>query len=457
MQLSELTAISPVDGRYFSKTSPLAEYFSEYALIKARVTVEIRWLQHLANQPDIAEFPKLSDTTHKHLDSLIDKFSVEEAQVVKDIEKTTQHDVKAVEYYLKEKLCGIPELHQNCEFIHFACTSEDINNVSYALLLKQASEKVLLPAYQDICTQLAKLAHQHHDLAMLSRTHGQAASPTTFGKEMANFFARLDRQLTLLKNASYLAKMNGAVGNYNAHVVAYPSVDWLTLSQTFIQQLGLDWNAYTTQIEPHDYIAEIFHNMIRINQILLDCARDCWGYISLDYLQLKKVENEIGSSTMPHKINPIHFENAEGNALFANSLAEHMASTLTTSRWQRDLTDSTLLRNLGMAYAHTLITVKSLNTGLSRISPNKKAMQDDLDQQWAILAEALQTVMRKHKIEHSYELLKTLTRGEKVDKAKLHQFILTLDLPSDVKNELYALTPENYTGLAAILADAIND
>lgn len=448
MELSSLTAISPVDGRYASKTEPLRAIFSEYGLIRYRILVEVRWLQFLANQAEISEVASLSDHAQQRLNQLADNVSLEHAQRVKTIERTTNHDVKAVEYFLREQVSDDAELAKVSEFLHFACTSEDINNTSHALMLTEARNQVILPQMQTMINAIAKLAEQYAEVPMLSRTHGQPASPTTLGKEMANVAYRLQRQYQQVANVPILGKFNGAVGNYNAHLSAYPELDWAALSQTFVTQLGLQWNPYTTQIEPHDYIAEIFDAVARFNTILVDFCRDIWSYISLGYFKQKVVAGEIGSSTMPHKVNPIDFENAEGNLGIANALFDHLAAKLPVSRWQRDLTDSTVLRNLGVGLAHTLIAYESCLKGIGKLEVNLAEIEADINAAWEVLAEPIQTVMRRYGVPNAYEKLKELTRGRGIDQARLQAFILELPLSEPEKNRLLALLPATYIGNA---------
>ncbi|WP_417330067.1 adenylosuccinate lyase [Halomonas cupida] len=448
MQLSALTALSPVDGRYGSKAESLREHFSEFGLIRARVTVEVRWLQRLAAHPEIAEVPALSDQANAALDQLISNFSEADAQRVKDIERTTNHDVKAVEYFIKEAIAEVPELHAVTEFVHFACTSEDINNLSYGVMLKDGLNS-LLPTMQQIADEVTRLAHEHADQPMLSRTHGQTASPTTLGKEMANVAYRLRRQLKQIEAAEVLGKINGAVGNYNAHLTTYPQIDWEANARTFVEELGLTFNPYTTQIEPHDYIAELFDAVCRFNTILIDFDRDVWGYISLGYFKQRTVAGEIGSSTMPHKVNPIDFENSEGNLGLANAILGHLAQKLPISRWQRDLTDSTVLRNLGVGLAYGLIAYQASLKGISKLEANPERLAEDLNASWEVLAEPIQTVMRRYGIEKPYEKLKELTRGKRIDQTGFAAFIDGLELPDEVKTELKALAPANYIGNAA--------
>ncbi|MGY8833061.1 MAG: adenylosuccinate lyase [Pseudomonadales bacterium] len=455
MDLSSISALSPVDGRYGSKTAALRPYFSEFGLIYNRVLVEVRWLQCLAAHPQITEVSPLSAKANALLENLIESFNETAAQRVKDIESTTNHDVKAVEYYIKEQFKDNAELLAVNEYVHFACTSEDINNLAHGLMLKQGLEQVMLPAMQDVLRQIKQLAHDHQNQPMLSRTHGQTASPSTMGKEMANVAARLQRQLKQIKKMELLGKINGAVGNYNAHYSAYPEIDWQANAQTFVESLGLTWNPYTTQIEPHDYIAELFDAIARFNTILLDFDRDIWGYISLGFFKQKTIAGEIGSSTMPHKVNPIDFENSEGNLGIANALLQHLASKLPISRWQRDLTDSTVLRNLGVGLAHSLIAYQSTLKGISKLQLNAPRLNADLDSAWEVLAEPIQTVMRRYAIEEPYEKLKALTRGKAINAEIMADFIDTLELPQSVKDELKKLTPANYIGNAVAQAASI--
>lgn len=448
MDLSSLTAISPIDGRYGDKVSDLRSIFSEYGLIRHRVLVEIRWLQALAAQPAIKEVPALSGHANKLLGDIIDNFTIEDAQRVKNIERTTNHDVKAVEYFLKERTAGNPELKAISEFFHFACTSEDINNLAYALMLREARNQILLPLMDDLIKVLTTLTHQHASQAMLSRTHGQSATPTTMGKEIANVVYRMQRQREQLATTTLMGKMNGATGNFNAHLAAYPDIDWPSLSGKFVVQLGLEHNPYTTQIEPHDYIAEYFDVCARFNTILIDFCRDIWGYISLGYFTQKTVAGEVGSSTMPHKINPIDFENAEGNLGYANAIFNHLSAKLPISRWQRDLSDSTVLRNIGVGIAHSMIAFQSCLRGISKLELNAANIQADLDHAWEVLAEPIQTVMRRYGIENPYEKLKELTRGRPVNRELFQALINGLDIPKDAKTRLLALTPARYTGNA---------
>ena len=453
--ISPLTALSPVDGRYGAKVDALRPVFSEYGLIRARVRVEVEWLLALAAHPGIPELKPFSAEASARLRALASGFSVADAERVKEIERTTNHDVKAVEYFIKERLREDAELGPALEFVHFACTSEDINNLSYSLMLAEARREVLQPALLKLDAKLRELAHAHADLPMLSRTHGQTASPTTVGKEIANVLARLRRQLKQLDAVELQGKINGAVGNYNAHVVAYPEVDWAGLAKTLVESLGLTFNPYTTQIEPHDCIAELCDVQRRINTIGIDFCRDVWGYISLGYFKQAVKAGEVGSSTMPHKVNPIDFENAEGNFGIANGLLEHFASKLPISRWQRDLTDSTVLRALGVAFAHSLIAIDALMRGLNKLSADPQRLAADLDAAWEVLAEPVQTVMRRHGLPNPYEQLKALTRGHGITQESMRAFIASLELPEHDKSRLLMLTPGDYTGLAAKLAKAI--
>ncbi|MCF7984259.1 MAG: adenylosuccinate lyase [Thiohalocapsa sp.] len=455
MELSTLTAVSPVDGRYGSKTEPLRAIFSEYGLIRQRVLVEVRWLQALAAHPGIPEVPELSDAARTRLDAIADGFSVEDAARVKAIERTTNHDVKAVEYFLKERIADNAELAAVSEFIHFACTSEDINNLSHALMLREARDGVLLPEMDTVIDAVRALAHRYAETPMLSRTHGQPASPTTLGKEMANVVHRLRAQREAVARVALLGKINGAVGNYNAHLVAYPDLDWPAFARQFVESLGLVWNPYTTQIEPHDYMAEAFDAIARFNTVLLDFCRDVWGYISVGYFKQRTVEGEVGSSTMPHKVNPIDFENAEGNLGIANALLGHLGTKLPVSRWQRDLTDSTVLRNLGVGIAHTLIALQSASRGIGKLEADDARLAADLDANWEVLAEPIQTVMRRYGVEQPYEKLKALTRGRRIGADALAEFVETLEIPDTAKAELKTLTPGRYIGNAAAQAKAV--
>ncbi len=457
MTPSSLTALSSVDGRYCRKTESLRPICSEFGLIHRRLIVEIRWFQALAAQREIPELPGLSEKAGEFLDRLVLDFDEAGASRIKEIESTTNHDVKAVEYYLKERFAELPELSANAEFLHFACTSEDINNLSYALMLRDAHSDVMSGMFAEIDRALAALALNYAGQAMLSRTHGQTASPTTLGKEISNTLQRLRRQTKLMSGQEFLGKINGAVGNFNAHTVAYPEVDWPTLARQFVESLGLQWNPYTTQIEPHDWMAELFQSLMRYHTILLDLCRDIWAYISIGYFSQKTVEGEVGSSTMPHKVNPIDFENAEGNFGVANALLDHLALKLPLSRWQRDLTDSTVLRVIGSCYGHSVVAMSSLLKGLSKLEVNSGRLAEDLDSSWEVLAEPIQTVMRRYGLENPYEQLKLLTRGKQITQAVLEDFINTLDLPEEARRNLLALTPALYTGNAEVMAKAMED
>lgn len=446
--ISPLSCLSPLDGRYATKSRSLALLCSEYGLMRFRVQVEIKWLQQLAACPDIVEVPPLSAQQRQQLDAIYTDFSLEDGEKVKEIESKTNHDVKAIEYFIKARLKELGGYEDCIEFVHFACTSEDINNLSYGLMLAATRTTELLPLMQETVSYLRKLAHDYAAQPLLSRTHGQPASPTTVGKEFANVVFRLERQIEGLKQVPILGKKNGAVGNYNAHLSAYSTIDWPTLSQNFIAGLGLEHNPYTTQIEPHDYVAELFDCISRYNTVLIDFARDIWSYIALGYFKQKTVAGEVGSSTMPHKVNPIDFENAEGNLGLANALLGHMAAKLPVSRWQRDLTDSTVLRNLGTGLGYSVIAYKSLNKGIGKLELNQTTIDADLDACWEILAEPVQTVMRRYRIEQPYEKLKALTRGKGIDQATLEQFIKSLEIPNAAKKELLALTPRKYIGNA---------
>lgn len=455
MELSSLTAVSPVDGRYGDKVSALRTIFSEFGLLKFRVQVEVRWLQKLAACAEIKEVPAFDADANAFLDQLVANFDVNDAQRIKDIEKTTNHDVKAVEYFLKEKVAAIPALHAVSEFIHFACTSEDINNLSHALMLQTARQDVVLPYWKQIIDAVKGLAHKYRDIPLLSRTHGQPATPSTIGKELANVAYRMDRQFKQLENVEILGKINGAVGNYNAHIVAYPEVDWHQFSEEFVTSLGVTWNPYTTQIEPHDYIAELFDCVARFNTILIDFDRDIWGYIALNHFKQRTIAGEIGSSTMPHKVNPIDFENSEGNLGLSNAVLQHLASKLPLSRWQRDLTDSTVLRNLGVGLGYALIAYQATMKGVSKLEVNEANLANELDHNWEVLAEPIQTVMRRYGIEKPYEKLKELTRGKRVDAAGMQTFIDSLELPEEEKVRLKAMTPGNYIGRATKMVDEL--
>ncbi|MDP8174626.1 adenylosuccinate lyase [Phocoenobacter skyensis] len=456
MELNSLTAVSPIDGRYQDKVVDLRSIFSEFGLIKFRVTVEIKWLQKLAETPAIQEVPTLSNESNQYLNQIIESFSVQDAQRIKEIERVTNHDVKAVEYFLKEKSEALPELAKISEFWHFACTSEDINNLSHALMLKTAREEVLLPQWKAVTNAIVELANRYQHIPMLCRTHGQPATPSTMGKEMANVVYRLKRQFKQLQHIEVLGKINGAVGNYNAHLSAYPEVDWHKFSQEFVTSLGIEWNPYTTQIEPHDYIAEYFDCIARFNTILIDFDRDLWGYIALNYFKQRTIAGEIGSSTMPHKVNPIDFENSEGNLGLANALMSHLAQKLPISRWQRDLTDSTVLRNLGVGVGYSLIAYSSTLKGISKLEVNEERLQEDLDQNWEVLAEPIQTVMRRYGIEKPYEKLKELTRGKRVTKEIMQNFVETLPLPQAEIERLKQMTPASYIGYAVELVEKLD-
>ena len=456
MELNSLSAISPIDGRYSQQTAILRPIFSEYGLIRQRLLVEIRWLQALAAEPMLPEIAPISSEAHEYLNAIYQNFDLGAAERVKIIERTTNHDVKAVEYFLKERIADHTELAGHAEFFHFACTSEDINNLAYALILREARAEVLLPQARRLIETLRGMAHDYAETAMLARTHGQPASPTTLGKEIANVVYRLQSQYDHMASTPILGKVNGAVGNYNAHLAAYPKLDWAAFAQRFVtQNLQLTWNPYTTQIEPHDFLAELFHNLMRFNTVLLDFCRDVWGYIALSYFKQKTVAGEIGSSTMPHKVNPIDFENAEGNLGIANALLDHLAAKLPVSRWQRDLSDSTVLRSLGVGLAHCLIAYQACLRGIGKLEVNEPRLREDLDTNWEVLAEAIQTVMRRYGIEQPYEKLKTLTRGQRVDQARLQAFIDSLDLPPEAKQALLKLRPEHYTGNAAAQARSV--
>ena len=456
MELNALTAVSPIDGRYGDKTQSLRTVFSEYGLIRFRVEVEVRWLQSLANNPAIIEVPTLSEQANALLDELVTGFSLAQAERVKEIERTTNHDVKAVEYLIKERFASNDELAAIGEFVHFACTSEDINNLSHGLMLKTGMHQSVLPQMRKIIAAIESLARTHAALPMLSRTHGQTATPTTLGKEMANVAYRLKRQLQQVENITPLGKINGAVGNYNAHLSAYPEVDWAGHAEQFVTSLGLEWNPYTTQIEPHDYIAELYDAICRFNTILIDFDRDVWGYISLGYFKQKTVAGEVGSSTMPHKVNPIDFENSEGNLGIANAIMQHLATKLPVSRWQRDLTDSTVLRNMGVGLGQSLIAYAATLKGIGKLEASPARLEQDLSGAWEVLAEPIQTVMRRYGIEQPYEKLKALTRGQDgITRETLAIFIDGLELPASVKDELKALTPTTYLGNAEAQALAI--
>ena len=455
LELSSLTAVSPIDGRYASKCADLRGIFSEFGLMRFRVTVEVEWLKKLAATPAIKEVPAFSAEAIAFLNNIVKNFNVEDAQAIKKHESVTNHDVKAVEYFLKDKVATMPEINAVKEFIHFACTSEDINNNSHALMLKEAREEVIAPMFNQVIDAITELAKKYAEAPMMSRTHGQPASPTTLGKEMANVVYRLRRQLKQIMDVELMAKINGAVGNYNAHMSAYPQVDWKEFSREFEEGLGLTWNPYTIQIEPHDYIAELFDAIARFNTIVLDFDRDIWGYICLGTFKQRTIAGEVGSSTMPHKVNPIDFENSEGNIGIANTIFNHLAGKLPVSRWQRDLTDSTVLRNLGVAVGYTEIAMKSTLKGVSKLEANTQHMLDELDHNWEVLAEPYQTVMRRYGVDKPYEKLKALTRGQKVNREIMLQFIDTLDIPEEGKEALRKLTPANYIGRAVEFAKEI--
>ncbi len=455
MELTSLTAVSPIDGRYASKTSPLRDTFSEFGLIKFRLVVEVKWLQQLAQHPAIAEVPAFSPEANALLENLVANFSAADAQRVKEIERTTNHDVKAIEYFIKEKIASLPELARVGEFVHFACTSEDINNTAHGLMLREGRAQILLPTLQKIEQLLIQMAVDYAEVAMMSRTHGQTASPTTVGKEMANVAQRLSRQIVQLRGIQLLGKINGAVGNYNAHLSAYPDVDWEAHARSFVESLGLAWNPLTTQIEPHDYMAELFDAMVRANTILIDFSRDVWGYISLGYFKQKTVAGEVGSSTMPHKVNPIDFENAEGNLGLANAVLTHLAQKLPISRWQRDLTDSTVLRNMGVGFAYSHIAYESLLKGIGKLELNRERLAADLEHAWEVLAEPIQTVMRRYNVAQPYEKLKELTRGQGITEQKLRTFIDGLDIPEAAKASLRQMTPATYIGNASAQAKSV--
>ena len=452
MESSALTALSPLDGRYAGKTEALRQLFSEYGLMHQRVRVELAWFAALAAAPGVPEVPPLSTQASDFLAALATGFDLAAAERIKEIESTTNHDMKAVEYYLKERMAEHPELKRVSEFVHFGCTSEDINNLAYGLMLLEGRDTLLLPIMERMIERLRALAHRHAELPMLSRTHGQPATPTTLGKELANVVVRLRRQKDQLKTVQILGKMNGAVGNYNAHLAAYPDVDWQAVSRSTVDGLGLQWSAYTIQIEPHDYMAEYFDALARFNTVLLDACRDIWGYISVGYFRQKPVAGEVGSSTMPHKVNPIDFENAEGNLGVANALLRHFAEKLPVSRWQRDLTDSTVQRNMGVGVGHSTLAYESFLKGLSKLEADPERLNADLEANWEVLAEAVQTVMRRHGVDEPYEKLKALTRGRRVDGEAMRKFIKELEIPNDAKARLLAMTPQTYIGLAAKLA-----
>lgn len=457
MELSSLTALSPVDGRYGDKTKALRASFSEFGLIKCRIEVEVKWLQALANHPQIEEVPVFSEHANTLLNTIVTAFSLTDAERIKEIERTTNHDVKAVEYFLKEKTAHSPEIHKVTEFIHFACTSEDINNLSHGLMLKQGLNDVVLPQAKQLIAAICKLAKQYRTLPMMARTHGQPASPTTLGKEMANVAARLARQVKQIAAVCLLGKMNGAVGNYNAHLSAYPNIDWHAFAKQFVESLGLEHNPYTTQIEPHDYIAELYDAIARFNTILIDFDRDIWGYIALGHFKQRTIAGEIGSSTMPHKVNPIDFENSEGNLGIANAILQHLSAKLPVSRWQRDLTDSTVLRNLGVGIGYSVIAYQASLKGISKLEVNEQSLANELEANWELMAEPIQTVMRRYGVEKPYEKLKELTRGKKVNSQAMALFINGLKIPDNAKASLISMTPASYIGDAIRLTDALLD
>jgi len=457
MHVSSLTALSPLDGRYAGKIESLRLIFSESGLIRARITVEIRWLQMLANHPGIPEVPPFSPAARHALDAMIEQFDEKCAARVKSIENNTNHDVKAVEYFLRERISGNPELERASGFLHFACTSEDINNLAYALMLRQARDEEMIPCMDQLIENITGGVHSMAGDAMLSRTHGQPASPTTMGKEWANVVFRLKRQRDRFAAVPIMGKINGAVGNYNAHLISYPEVDWQSVARNFVESLGLAWNPYTTQIEPHDFIAELNHVLIRFDNILMGFCRDIWGYISLGYFRQIAVSGEVGSSTMPHKINPIDFENAEGNLGLANAIFSHLADKLPISRWQRDLSDSTVLRSIGTGLGHSLLAWKSIRRGLVRLEINPARLAEDLDASWEVLGEAVQTVMRRYGLPDPYEQMKELTRGKKIDAESLRAFVRNLDIPDTAKQRLLSLTPAAYTGNAEDQARSLSD
>lgn len=454
--INALSVLSPLDGKYRAKVESLLSYFSEYALICYRVRIEVLWLKHLSSLTEIKEIPSFSMETHQLFDEVMEKFSLEDAKRIKEIENITNHDVKAVEYWLKEKFSNHVEVGKVAEFWHFACTSEDINNISYALMLKDSNQNVAIPLLEKIISEIRHMAHVYADTSMLSRTHGQPASPTTVGKELANVVYRLQRQLEKLKNFSFMAKINGTVGNYNAHLATYPDIDWEKNNQAFVESLDLQFNPYTIQIEPHDYMAEYFQVLILVNTILIDLNRDLWGYISLNYFKQKFQQGEIGSSTMPHKVNPIDFENSEGNLGLSNALLSYISQKLPISRWQRDLTDSTVLRNIGVAMGYGVLGYHAILIGLGKLEINQMAIADDLNHHWELMAEPIQMVMRRYGIDAPYEKLKALTRGQEAITPKLIQdFIQALELPQEVKNQLLTLRPDNYIGKAKELAQQV--
>lgn len=449
---NNLKAISPLDGRYYDKTSELTDIFSEFGLIKYRVLIEIKWIQHLAMIDDIKELPPLDKNINDKLNNIIENFDITDALKIKSIEKITNHDVKAVEYFIRDSFKGNKNIS---DFIHFGCTSEDINNIAYALMLDEGRSKVILPLMGKIQEELKAMAHNYKNIPMLARTHGQTASPTTVGKEIANIVNRFKSNITDFQSISILGKFNGAVGNFNAHISAYPECDWVKISSDFIKSLGLKPNHHTTQIEPHDWISKYCHNLIRYNLIMLDISRDIWSYISLGYFKQRLKDNEVGSSTMPHKVNPIDFENAEGNLGLANSILSHLSEKLPISRLQRDLSDSTVQRNFGVSLGYIIIAMKAFLKGISKLELDQNKIKHDLTESWEVLSEAIQTVMRRHGISEPYEKLKKVTRGQKVNEDLLHELINSLDIPQEAKDELLSLTPSTYTGIAESLAEKI--
>ena len=455
LDLSKLTAINPIDGRYQDQTAELRGFCSEFGLIRQRLKVELAWFKALSQCEDVAELPPFSVETQQALDRIEALFSHDDAETIKSIEKKINHDVKAIEYFLKSKIESIDELRPFAEFVHFACTSEDINNLAYALMLKDTAQKVLIPKMEEIVSLLSSSASAYAEKAMISRTHGQPASPTTMGKELANYIARLSRQLDSIKRIEYLGKFNGAVGNYNALSFAYPETDWIEISEKFVLGLGLSWNEYTTQIEPHDYLAEFFANLSRFNNVLLDLSKNLWSYISIGYFSQKIKEGEVGSSTMPHKVNPIDFENAEGNLGLSNAISYYLTNKLPNSRFQRDLSDSTVLRNIGLPLAYSLIAYNSLIKGLPKLALNENALENDLKNNWEVLAEPIQTAMRKYGVSEPYEKLKKLTRGKNLDETNIKKIIQGLDLPAELERQLLALRPESYTGKASKLVERL--
>jgi len=455
LDLSKLTAINPIDGRYQDQTAELRGICSEFGLMRRRLRVELAWFKALSQCVDVAELPPFSVETQQALDRIEASFSHDDAESVKSIEKKINHDVKAIEYFLKSKIESIDELRPFAEFVHFSCTSEDINNLAYALMLQDTAQKVLIPKMEDIVSLLSFSASAYAEKAMISRTHGQPASPTTMGKELANYIARLSRQLESIKKIEYLGKFNGAVGNYNALSFAYPEADWIRISEKFVLGLGLSWNEYTTQIEPHDYLAEFFDNLSRFNNVLLDLSKNLWSYISIGYFSQKIKEGEVGSSTMPHKVNPIDFENAEGNLGLSNAISYYLSNKLPNSRFQRDLSDSTVLRNIGLPLAYSLIAYNSLIKGLPKLALNENALENDIKNNWEVLAEPIQTAMRKYGVPEPYEKLKQLTRGKNLDEKNIKKIIQGLDLPPDLERQLLALRPESYTGKASKLVERL--